>query len=143
MCRINSYCPCGQRVSPCGVSIHIVYMVSMYRHIYHPCGKCLTICHINSYCLHGQHVLPYVARVASVSPYAICRPHGQSVSPYKFILSTWSAYCHIYRPCGQCLTICRINSYCLHGQYVLPYGTTDASARSAGWFGARCHPRYM
>jgi len=91
-------CPCGQRVSPYAVSIHIVCMV-----------RCLTI-----YCPCGQGVSSYIAHVARESHSMLhqCGLHDQYVSRYVVSINT-------VRIIG--IIIYCVSSYCSHGQMVSPY----------------------
>ena len=84
------YCPRGQSVSPCAISIHSVHMVSMYP----------------TYCPYGQSVSPYIAHVTRVSHHA---PYQSMVS------STWSECIQIYCPRGQSVSQCAV---LIHGVHV-------------------------
>ncbi len=136
---INLCCLHGQHVS-----VYIAHVVSMFQHMLptwssaSPCNahvvrvshhmgptwSCASQC--NAHVVRVSHhmmpmlsyVSPYDAPLSCVSPYVspcvspcvvsihavhMVRMHHHM--PYQFVLFTWS----------ECITICRINSYCSHG----------------------------
>jgi len=119
---INSWCPCGQyvsHISPCAVSIHGVNAVPIHGvhvvrvdPIYCPCGRSVSPCAVSIHGVHMVRWIPYIVHVVRVYHHA----------PYRSMLSRWSDW----------ITICRINSCCLHGQkvsHILPMWSVRLTMR--------------